>query len=80
MVHAVFQIMISNRTLSLTAVLMMPVAVLMVVVLVRLNAEMDAVEDVGDIEFVLEVSLNSLISLDILQVISLIKRESHTKP
>jgi hypothetical protein len=80
MVHAVFQIMISNRTLSLTAVLMMPVAVLMAVVLVRLNAEMDAVEDVGDIEFALEVSLNSLISLDILQVISLIKRESHTKP
>lgn len=52
----------------------------MAVVLVRLNAEMDVVEDVGDIEFALEVSLNSLISLDILQVISLIKRESHTKP
>ncbi len=80
MAHAVFQIMISNQTLLLTAVLMMAVAELMALVLVRLNAEMAVVEDVGDIKFAQEASLNSLIFLDILRVISLIKRESHIRP
>ena len=58
---------------------MMAVVELMGVVHVRLNAEMDAAEDVGGIKFVLEASLNNSIFLDILQVISSIKRESHIK-
>ena len=79
MAHASSQIKISNRTLLLTVVLMMAVVELMGVVHVRLNAEMDAAEDVGGIKFVLEASLNNSIFLDILQVISSIKRESHIK-
>ena len=80
MAHAAFQIMISNQTLLLTAVLMMAVAELTAAVVVRLNAEMGVAEDVGVIKFAQEASLNSLIFLDILQVISLIKRELHIRP
>lgn len=58
---------------------MMAVVELMGVVHVRLNVEMDAAEDVGGIKSVLEASLNNSIFLDILQVISSIKRESHIK-
>jgi hypothetical protein len=80
MVHAASQIMIFNLTRLLTAVLMMAVVELTDVVLVRPNVGMDAAEDFGDIGFVLEVSLNSSISLDILQGISSIKRESRIRP